>query len=65
MIANWDDGDNAIFTAGPESEEAQTFKKSKRGRWISRSPRFKDTFISDADENLVRALLSELYLELC
>ena len=57
MIVNWDDGDNDIFVAGPESEEAQTFKKSKRGRWISRLPRFKDTFISDADENLARAHL--------
>ena len=63
MIANWDDGDNDVFTAGPESEVAQTFKKSKRGRWISMSPRFNDTFISDADDNLARAHLKFSPLE--
>ena len=52
IIMNWDDGNNDIFTFGTDSEEAQNFKQSKRGRQISRSPKFKETVILDADENL-------------
>ena len=54
---NWDYGNNAIFTSGTDSEEAQKFERSKHGQWISRLPRFKALVISDADENLAKAHL--------
>ena len=57
MIANWDDGNNDIFPAGPISPDAESFKKSKRGRWISKLPRFINLSISDADENLAETHL--------
>ena len=49
---NWDDGNNAIFPSGTNSEEARKFKQSKRGKWISRLPKFKTIEILDADKNL-------------
>ena len=57
FILNWDDGNNAIFTSGTDSEEARKFKRSKRGQWISKLPRFKELTPSDADENLAKTHL--------
>ena len=52
FILNSDDSNNAIFLSGTNSEEARKFKQSKRGKWISRLPKFKTIEISDTDENL-------------
>ena len=39
------------------SDEAQQFKPSKRGQWISMMPRFKDVILLDTDENLCKISL--------
>ena len=57
MLLNWDDGNNDMFASGTDSEEAQKFKQSKQGQWISRSPKFKEIVISDADDYLASAHL--------